>query len=82
LDLETFVEHARRFASLERHVGRRQLQHALGGQNVLDYEAADHVADFLEELSEDLDDEIETVERSEQVRRAPRGGATNDEGGF
>ena len=74
MDLETFVEHARRFASLQRHVGAQTLRQAIGAQHVLDYEDADHVADFLEELSEELDDEVETMRLSEAVRRAPRGG--------
>ena len=74
MDLQTFVEQASLFAVLQRQLGRTPLHHALQGENVLDYEDADRLADYLVELSEELDDELETVELSETVRRAPRGG--------
>ena len=74
MDLETFVEHASTFARLQRHVGRSALLRALQAEDSLHYEDADHVADFLEELSEDLADEVETQRLAETVRRAPRGG--------
>ena len=72
--METFIVHARQYAALERHVGRKGLLQQIEGEDVLHREDADHLADFLEELSADLSDEYDVQSLAEDIRRRPRGG--------
>lgn len=74
LDLETFVEHAGHYAWLERRCGRQPLLRSLDGHDSLRPQDADEVADFLDALSEDLSDEVETARLADSLRKIARGG--------
>jgi hypothetical protein len=68
MDLETFVEHAARYAALQKKLTRKALLQAIDGRDSLHPEDADHLADFLDEISADLSDEGETLRLAEAVR--------------
>lgn len=68
MELETFVEQATRYAALQKKLTRKALLQALEGHDSLHPDDAEHLADFLEELSADLSDEGETLRIAEDIR--------------
>lgn len=73
MDLEIFVEHADRFAALQRRINRKALLQALAGEDTLTPSDADELADFIEEISADLTDEYDVLRLAEDIRRTARG---------
>ena len=74
MELDIFIDHASRFVALQRGMGRTAIIRALAGEDVLHRQDADNLADFLDEVSEDLADERETKRVAEDLRRRVRGG--------